>query len=94
MYALILETESFQFLLDPALLWKPPRVRVRRGYLSTEVWLDKADISFMKASKFSVRDQARILGLVRENFDELLMSWSALKEDARHGRLERNALIE
>lgn len=94
MYALVLETDGYQFLIDPALLWKPPRVLVRRGCVRTEVWLDETDISFIKASKFSVRDQTLILGLVRENLAELLMCWSSLRNDARHGRLERNALIE
>jgi hypothetical protein len=94
MYALVLERDGYQFLIDPALLWKPPRVLVRRGYLQTEVWLDETDISFMKASRFSVREQTRILQLVRENFDELLMWWCTLKDDARRGRLERNVLID
>ena len=94
MYALILEIEDFQFLIDPALLWKPPRVLIRRGHLRTEVWLDETDISFMKPSKFSVRDQTRILQLVRENFDELLMWWCTLKDDVRRGRIERNVLVD
>lgn len=94
MYALILETDGFEFLIDPALLWKPPRVLVRRGWLATEVWLDETDISFMKPSKFSVRDQTRILALVRENFDELMMWWCTLKDDVRRGRLERNILVD
>ena len=94
MYALILEADGFEFLIDPALLWKPPRVLVRRGWLATEVWLDETDISFMKPSKFSVRDQTRILALVRENLDELLMSWCTLKDDVRRGRVERNTLVD
>jgi hypothetical protein len=94
MYALVLETESFEFLIDPELLWKPPRVLVRRGYQQTEVWLDETDISFMKPSKFSVRDQTRILQLVRENFDDLMMWWVTLKDDVRRGRLERNLLVD
>ena len=94
MYALVLETEGFQFLIDPALLWKPPRVLVRSGYLEAEVWLDETDISFMKPSRISVREQTRILELVRENFDDLLMWWVSLKDDVRRGRLERNVLID
>ena len=94
MYALVLETDGYEFLIDPALLWKPPRVLVRRGWLQTEVWLDDTDISFMKPSKFSVRDQTRILHLVREHFNDLLMSWSTLKNDVRRGRLNRNVLID
>ena len=94
MYALVLEAEGFEFLVDPALLWKPPRVTVRQGYLCAEVWLDETDISFVKPSRLSVRDQTRILRLVRENFDELLMWWVALKNDVRRGRLERNLLVD
>ena len=94
MYALVLEAEGFQFLIDPRALWKPPRLIVRRGYLTAEVWLDESDISFMKASKFSVRDQTRILALVRENADDLLMRWISLKDDVRRGRLERNVLVD
>ncbi len=93
MYALVLEAEGFQFLIDPALLWKPPRLLVRRGYTQTEVWLDETDISFLKASKFSVRDQTLILKLVEEHLDELLGRWALLKDDMRRGRLERNVLI-
>jgi hypothetical protein len=94
MYALVLEAEGFEFLIDPALLWKPPRVTVRRGYLSAEVWLDETDISFMKPSRMSVREQTLILKLVRENFDDLSMWWVALKDDVRRGRLEQNVLID
>jgi hypothetical protein len=95
MYALILEAEDFQFLIDPAMLWKPPRVLVRRGYLQAEVWLDETDISFMKPSRFSVRDQTRILQLVREHSDDLLMWWCTLKDDVRRGRLkERHVMVD
>lgn len=93
MYALVLEAEGFQFLIDPAMLWKPPRVVVRRGYLQTEVWLDETDISFMRPSKFSVRDQTLILKLVEAHLDELLSWWVSLKDDVRRGRLERNVLV-
>jgi hypothetical protein len=94
MYALVLEREGYEFLIDPVLLWKPPRVLVRRGYARAEVWLDETDVSFMKPNKFSVRDQTQILQLVRENLDDLLMSWHSLKDDVRRGRLERNVLID
>ena len=93
MYALVLEIDGFQFLIDPALLWKPPRVRVRRGYAEAEILLDETDISFMKPSKFSVRDQIEILRLVQDNLDSLLSWWCTLKDDARRGRLDRNVLI-
>ena len=94
MYALVLQAEGYQFLIDPALLWKPPRVLVRRGYQQAEVWLDETDISFMKPNRFSLRDHTRILQLVRENFDDLSGLWCSLKNDVRRGRLERNTLVE
>ena len=94
MYALIFQDEGYEFLIDPALLWKPPRVLVRRGYTQAEVWLDETDISFMKPNRFSVRDQTQILRLVRENADELLTRWHSLKDDVRRGRLERNVLVD
>lgn len=94
MYALVLEAEGFEFLIDPKLLWKPPRVTVRQGYLCADVWLDETDISFMKPSRFSVRDQTRILRLVHENFDDLSMWWVTLKNDVYRGRLERNVLVD
>lgn len=94
MYALVLQADGFEFLIDPALLWKPPRVLVRRGVLRVEVWLDETAISFLRPSRFSVRDQIRILELVRENFHHLSSSWSTLKHEVRRGRLERHGLIE
>lgn len=75
------------------MLWKSPRVIVRRAYLTTEVWLDEDDLSFMKSSKFSVNDQVRILALVRDNFDDLLMWWCTLKNDVRRGWLEHNVFL-
>lgn len=93
MYALVLEADGFQFLVDPRDLWKPPRLIVRRGYITAEVWLDETDISFVRPNKFSARDQTRILALVREKVDELLMWWVSLKDDARRGRLEGNNVM-
>ena len=95
MYALVHEQDGLQFLIDPRDLWKPPRLIVRRGQTTTLVWLDETDISFMKPSKFSVRDQEHILKLVRENLDDLIYSWCSLKNDVRRDRLEsHNVLID
>lgn len=95
MFALVLEADGFQFLIDPRDLWKPPRVIVRRGYMEAMVWLDETDVSFMKPSKLSVRDQSKILALVRENLDELISWWCELKNDVRRGRLEqRNVMVD
>lgn len=93
-YALVLEAEGFQFLIDPRDLWKPPRVLVRRSYAEGEVWLDEHDISYVKPSKFSSRDERRVLALVNEHFDDLLMWWCSLKNDVRRGRLERNVMVD
>ena len=37
MYALVLEAEDFEFLIDPRDLWKPARVPVWRGYTQGKV---------------------------------------------------------
>ncbi len=93
MYALVLNVEEFEFLIDPRELWKPPRVLVRRGWQEAEVWLDD-DLDFRKPGRFKRRDEARILALVREHQDELLDAWFHLKEDVRRDRLERNLLVQ
>lgn len=92
-HALVLETRGFQFLIDPRALWKPPRVLVRRGFMEAEVWLGEDDVSFMR-SGLDEHDERVVLALVRENLDELLMWWCALKDDVRRGRLERNTLVD
>jgi hypothetical protein len=94
MYARVLATDGFEFLIDLRQLWKPPRLIVRRGHLQIEVWLDETDVSFLKASRFSVRDQHLILTLVRVHFNELRSAWNDLKNDARSGRLDRHLLVE
>lgn len=91
-YALVLEIDRFELLIDTRLLWKPPRVLVRRGYQEAEVWLDETDISIMR-SKFGERDEEVVLTLVRDNFDDLLCWWCSLKDDVRRDRLERNTLV-
>ena len=55
---------------------------------------DEDDISFMKPSKFTPRDERRVLALVREHFDDLLSAWCTLRDDVRRGRLERNLLVD
>lgn len=94
MYALVHEQDGFEFLIDPRDLWRPPRLIVRRGYIEAEVWLDETDVSFMKPNKFFVRDQEKILQIVKENADDFLDWWCHLKNDVRMGRLERNVLID
>lgn len=94
-YALVLEVEDYEFLIDTRDLWKPPRVLVRRGYAEGEVWLDETDVSWSRPSKFGKRsEEEHVLGLVREHIDDLLYRWIGLKDDARRGRLERNVLVD
>jgi hypothetical protein len=92
-YALVLEEDGYEFLIDTRDLWKPPRVLVRRGYADGEVWLDEDDVSFVK-SRFLPRDEKRVLALVREHIDDLLMRFLTLKDDVRRGRLGRNLLVD
>jgi hypothetical protein len=94
MYALVLETEGFRFLIDPRDLWKPPRVLVRRGYAEAVIWLHEDDVSFLTPGRLNRRDEQRALELVHDNFDDLLMWWCSLKNDVRRGRLERNVLVD
>ncbi|MGH7461600.1 MAG: hypothetical protein ACREMA_11320 [Longimicrobiales bacterium] len=93
MYALVMEADGFEVLIDPAELWKPPRVLVRQGWRQAEVWLDD-EVSFRKPGKFGRRDEERILALVRTHLDELLGAWFGLKEDVRRDRLDRNQLVD
>jgi len=92
-FALVLEAEGCQFLIDPRALWKPPRVVVRRGHVEAEIWLDEDDFSFMR-SRLDPHAERLVLALVTEKLDELLMWWYSLKDDVRRGRLERNVLVE
>jgi hypothetical protein len=92
-YALVLEAEGCQFLIDPRALWKPPRVVVRRGHAEAEIWLDEDDVSFMRSS-LDAHAERLVLALVSEKLEELLMWWYTLKDDVRRGRLERNVLVD
>ncbi len=93
-YALVLETEGFEFLIDTRDLWRPSWVYVRRGLEGADVWLDDDDVSFMTPPQLRPADQRRVLELVREHIDELAYAWISLKDDVRRGRLERNTLVE
>ncbi len=93
-YGLALERDGLEFLVDPRLLWKPPRVLVRGVDASAEVWLWEDDISFVGPTDFPAADQDRILALVRDHLEELLNTWYNLREDMRRGRLGRNLLVD
>ncbi len=93
-YALVLETEGYEFLSDTRDLWRPEWVLVRRGPESADVWLDDEDVSFMTPPHMRPADRERVLELVHEHVDELLYAWCSLKDDVRRGRLGRNLLVE
>jgi hypothetical protein len=94
MYALVLEEEDFEFLIDPRDLWSVPRVIVRNGWREAEVWLDEEGVSFRRPGKFGKRDEDRILRLVADNLDTLLDAWFSLREDVKRDRLDRNTLVD
>jgi hypothetical protein len=94
MYALVLQEEDFDFLIDPRDLWSVPRVIVRNGWREAEVWLDEEGVSFRRPGKFGKRDEERILRLVADNVDTLLDAWFSLREDVRRDRLDRNTLVD
>ncbi len=91
-YALVLETEGYELLIDTRDLWRPEWVCVRRGLETAAVWLD--DVSFVKPPRLPPAERRRVLALVREHADELLDAWYSLKDDVCRGRLERNLLVE
>lgn len=93
-YALAHEEEGLQFLIDPALLWGPARVLVRRGGGDAEVWLDDGDLSLTRPSRFPPALERRALELVRQNLEDLSSLWYHLRNDARRGRLSRNAFTD
>lgn len=43
-YALVLEVDHFEVLIELRHLWKPPRVVVRRGARTAEIWLFDDDV--------------------------------------------------
>ena len=94
MYALVLQEEGFDFLIDPRDLWSVPRVIARNGWREAEVWLDEEGVSFRRPGKFGKRDEERILRLVADNLDTLLDAWFSLREDVKRDRLDRNTLVD
>lgn len=93
-YALVLESDGFEFLIDTRDLWRPAWVYVRRGCETADVWLDDDDVSFVRPPRLRPGDQERVLEIVREHVDDLNMAWLSLKDDVRRGRLERNLMVE
>lgn len=93
-YALVLEVDQFEVLIELRHLWKPPRVVVRRGPRTAEIWLFDDDVRLVRPGDFAPPEERRILDLVRDHFDELLDWWFNLKNDARRERLARNTLVD
>jgi hypothetical protein len=71
-YALVLETDRYEVLIELRHLWKPPRVVVRRGLQTAEIWLFDDDVRPVRPGDFSPPEEHRILTLVRHHFDELV----------------------
>lgn len=95
MYALVMKVDDYEFLMDPALLGTPPRVRVRRGLDLAEFWVDYDDVSPTAPGTFSRFEERRVLRLIVEHLEELRSAWFDLREDCRRGRLrERHMLVD
>ncbi len=92
-YALVLETDGYELLIDTRDLWRPERVIVRRGLDSAEVWLYEP-VSFASPPRLRPAERRRVLALVRAHREELLDRWCSLKDEVRRDRLERNLLVE
>ena len=94
MFALVKKIDDVEFLVDPQLLWGPPRVAVRRGSGVLEVWLDPEGPEVSRPGAFTVFEQRRLVALVAEHLDDLTSAWFNLREDRRRGRLRRNLLVD
>ncbi len=92
-FALVLETDGFEFLIDTRELWRPPCVYLRRGIEFYAVWLEE-EIGFVKPTRLAPAEREHVLALVREHADDLLDTWFSLMDDVRQGRLGRNLLVE
>jgi hypothetical protein len=91
-YALVMEVDGLELLIDPVLLRMPPRVLVRRGAATAEVWLDEDNVALAGPSGFSRFEERRVLELVRSHLDDLRDAWFNLREDDRRGRLEKRQI--
>jgi hypothetical protein len=91
-YAVAMEIADLELLMDPRLLYGPPRLLVRRGGKTAEVWLDSDDLRFSRTGPFTEADRRRILALVEKHGDELIGWWFHFREDFKRGRLRRNPM--
>jgi hypothetical protein len=88
-YVLALELEGIQILMEPRLFWGPPKVLVRRGTRTLEIWLDPDNLHVLVNRGFSDVEERRALHLVRERTDELTDLWYGFRNDWKQDRLER-----
>ena len=93
-FALVLERAGFEFLIDTRDLWRPAYVYVRRGLERGAVWLDDDEVSFVTQPPYGRSERERVVALVRQHVDDLLMAWHSLRDDVRRGRLGRNTLVD
>ena len=101
-FAFVKAVDDVELLIDPRLLWGPPRVAVRRGHRMAEIWLDPEgpEVSSRKRSSpevpdgFTAFEVRRLLALVADHLEELTEAWFALREDWRRGRLGRNVFVD
>jgi hypothetical protein len=91
-YVVAMEIADLEFLMDPRLFYGPPRLLVRRGGQTAEVWLDEDDLRFIRTGPFTEADRRRILALVETHVDELIAWWFHFREDFKRGRLRRNPM--
>jgi hypothetical protein len=91
-YAVAMEVADLELLMDPRLFYGPPRLLVRRGGKTAEVWLHEDDLRFSRPGPFTEAERRRILALVGKHVDELIGWWFHFREDFKRGRLRRNPM--
>ena len=93
-FALVKEVDDVEFLVDPRLLWGPPRLVVRRGLRVAEIWLHPEGPEASRPGSIGVVEERRLLVLVAEHLDDLTSAWFDLREDRRRGRPRRNLFVD
>ena len=93
-FALVMEVDDLEFLVDPGLLWGPPRVAVRRGLRVAEIWLHPDGPALSSLGRFTELEERRLLALVSEHLEDLTDAWFNLRQDRRRGRLHRHLFVD
>lgn len=88
-HVIALEADGFEILMDARLFWGPPKVIVRRGGRTLEVWLDPEDTHVLLNRGFSDVEERRALNLVRDRTEELENLWFSFRNDWKMHRLDR-----